>query len=270
MLISFVSCCFFLQKSIDSWTGNRISKMGYGLILLLILYIIWDVNYFIRCLFTVAMGRLFQRKRKISETTTIYGNANACRLPCFGWMFMGVFLSLLTLDRIVHVTGCGYLHSPHEQCPIFTRTGLRPLPLLRINRFVWRRSQEQRWSSAGRLQCALSQDHSDFQPIQNRNEARVVGWEGDLFGTKIHHIVRWIRSRHCHVQAVHHQLQRGGIDQRFSRRWKNPRPTTGIAIVVSILTFIGIFATERNYISICRLNAIEVSSEKLRKEKKSS
>lgn len=47
--------------------------MGFGLILLLILYIIWDVNYFIRCVFTVAMGRLFQRKRKISETTTIYG-----------------------------------------------------------------------------------------------------------------------------------------------------------------------------------------------------
>lgn len=47
--------------------------MGFGLILLLILYIIWDVNYFIRCVFTVALGRLFQRKRKISETTTIYG-----------------------------------------------------------------------------------------------------------------------------------------------------------------------------------------------------
>lgn len=47
--------------------------MGFGLILLLILYIIWDVNYFIRCIFSVALGRLFQRKRKINETTTIYG-----------------------------------------------------------------------------------------------------------------------------------------------------------------------------------------------------
>lgn len=48
--------------------------MGWGLVLLLILYIIWDVNYFIRCVFTVAAGRLFQKKRKISDTTTIYGN----------------------------------------------------------------------------------------------------------------------------------------------------------------------------------------------------
>lgn len=46
---------------------------GLGIIALLILYIVWDVNYFIRCVFTVAMGRLFQRKRKINETTTIYG-----------------------------------------------------------------------------------------------------------------------------------------------------------------------------------------------------
>lgn len=47
--------------------------MGFWLTALLILYVIWDVNYFLRCVFTVAMGRLFQRKRKISETTTIYG-----------------------------------------------------------------------------------------------------------------------------------------------------------------------------------------------------
>lgn len=43
------------------------------LVFLLILYIIWDVNYFIRCVFTVFCGRLFQKKRKLNETTTIYG-----------------------------------------------------------------------------------------------------------------------------------------------------------------------------------------------------
>ncbi|KAH8399788.1 hypothetical protein KR215_002518 [Drosophila sulfurigaster] len=43
------------------------------LVLLLILYTVWDVNYFIRCLFTVLGGRLFQRKRKVTDTTTIYG-----------------------------------------------------------------------------------------------------------------------------------------------------------------------------------------------------
>ncbi|XP_055911823.1 protein THEM6 [Eupeodes corollae] len=43
------------------------------LVLLLVLYIIWDVNYFIRVVFTVVAGRLFQKKRKITDKTTIYG-----------------------------------------------------------------------------------------------------------------------------------------------------------------------------------------------------
>lgn len=40
---------------------------------LLILYILWDVNYFLRCVFTVIFGRLFQKKVKITDTTTITG-----------------------------------------------------------------------------------------------------------------------------------------------------------------------------------------------------
>ncbi|KAH8387006.1 hypothetical protein KR093_004031 [Drosophila rubida] len=43
------------------------------LVLLLILYIVWDVNYFIRCLFTVFGVSLFQGKRKVTDTTTTYG-----------------------------------------------------------------------------------------------------------------------------------------------------------------------------------------------------
>ncbi|KAH8415307.1 hypothetical protein KR222_002741 [Zaprionus bogoriensis] len=43
------------------------------LVVLLVLYIVWDVNYFIRCVFTVLGGRLLQRKRKVTDTTTIYG-----------------------------------------------------------------------------------------------------------------------------------------------------------------------------------------------------
>ncbi|XP_005178985.2 protein THEM6 [Musca domestica] len=46
--------------------------MGF-LLFALILYIIWDVNYFLRCVFTVFAGRLFQSKRKVTDTTTIYG-----------------------------------------------------------------------------------------------------------------------------------------------------------------------------------------------------
>lgn len=38
-----------------------------------IAYIFWDVNYFLRVAFTVLMGRLFQKKCGINDTTTIYG-----------------------------------------------------------------------------------------------------------------------------------------------------------------------------------------------------
>ncbi|XP_030569736.1 protein THEM6-like [Drosophila novamexicana] len=48
----------------------------YGMpvsMLLLILYIFLDVNYFIRCAFTVVTLRLFQGKHSVLDTTTIYG-----------------------------------------------------------------------------------------------------------------------------------------------------------------------------------------------------
>lgn len=44
-----------------------------AIILLLVLYIIWDVNYFLRCVFTVGLSRFLQKKVKITETTTIDG-----------------------------------------------------------------------------------------------------------------------------------------------------------------------------------------------------
>uniref|UniRef100_U5EXY0 Protein THEM6 n=1 Tax=Corethrella appendiculata TaxID=1370023 RepID=U5EXY0_9DIPT len=40
--------------------------------LLLILYIIWDVNYFVRCIFTLGYAHFFQKKIKINEKSTIY------------------------------------------------------------------------------------------------------------------------------------------------------------------------------------------------------
>lgn len=43
------------------------------IIFFLILYIIWDVNYFIRCVFTLVISRLYQKKVKVQETTTIHG-----------------------------------------------------------------------------------------------------------------------------------------------------------------------------------------------------
>lgn len=47
--------------------------MFWVVVFVLFLYAIWDVNYFIRCIFTVVLGRLFQKKKQINEKTTIYG-----------------------------------------------------------------------------------------------------------------------------------------------------------------------------------------------------
>lgn len=38
-----------------------------------ILYMLFDVNYFLRIAFTITWGRLFQKKKKIFEKTSIYG-----------------------------------------------------------------------------------------------------------------------------------------------------------------------------------------------------
>ncbi|XP_019869851.1 protein THEM6 [Aethina tumida] len=40
---------------------------------LLFLYVLFDVNYFIRLLVTIGVGRLFEKKKKIEDTTTVYG-----------------------------------------------------------------------------------------------------------------------------------------------------------------------------------------------------
>jgi len=38
-----------------------------------ILYILFDVNYFLRIISTIVWGRLFEKKKKLFDTTTIYG-----------------------------------------------------------------------------------------------------------------------------------------------------------------------------------------------------
>jgi len=38
-----------------------------------ILYILFDVNYFLRIIFTLGWGRLFEKKKKLFDETTIYG-----------------------------------------------------------------------------------------------------------------------------------------------------------------------------------------------------
>lgn len=44
-----------------------------GVAIIAILYILFDVNYFVRIIGTVLWGRLFQKKKKLFDTTTIYG-----------------------------------------------------------------------------------------------------------------------------------------------------------------------------------------------------
>lgn len=43
------------------------------IVCLLILYSLWDVNYFLRCIFTLGYGTFFQPKAKIMDPTCIYG-----------------------------------------------------------------------------------------------------------------------------------------------------------------------------------------------------
>lgn len=45
---------------------------GLAVVLLLGLYAIWDVNYFIRVVFTVGLARLFGRRRRITDRTSIW------------------------------------------------------------------------------------------------------------------------------------------------------------------------------------------------------
>lgn len=42
-------------------------------VIVALLYICWDVNYFLRVAFTIGIGRLFQKKCGVNDTTTIYG-----------------------------------------------------------------------------------------------------------------------------------------------------------------------------------------------------
>lgn len=44
----------------------------FALVFTFILYVLWDVNYFLRCVFTLGYGMLFQKKIKIMDKTTIY------------------------------------------------------------------------------------------------------------------------------------------------------------------------------------------------------
>lgn len=57
-----------------------VTAMSLSLVaILFILYAIWDVNYFLRCVFTLGYAHFFQKKRKVTEKTSIYGNYSTAR-----------------------------------------------------------------------------------------------------------------------------------------------------------------------------------------------
>lgn len=47
-----------------------------SLIVVLLAYVLWDVNYFLRIIFTVGYALYFEDNVKPDETTTVYGKEN--------------------------------------------------------------------------------------------------------------------------------------------------------------------------------------------------
>lgn len=79
--------------------------------LLLILYVIWDVNYFLRCVFTLGFAHFFQKKRQVNEKSTIYSKKNALENhPCVSnSQFIGICTSNDVDIFLRHMNNARYL-----------------------------------------------------------------------------------------------------------------------------------------------------------------
>lgn len=135
-------------------------ECGLGALLLLVLYIIWDVNYFIRVVFTVGLGRLFQKKRQVLDTTSIYGMLLCSYLAIY--IYIHVVLFYFVIRRPLHHPRCGHLFAAHEQRPVSARTGLCPIPLLLPHRHLRGGEAQRRRRRAGRVQRAVSPNDTDL------------------------------------------------------------------------------------------------------------
>ncbi|XP_055316202.1 protein THEM6-like isoform X2 [Sitodiplosis mosellana] len=195
--------------------------MGFGLILLLILYIIWDFNYFIRCVFTVALGRLFQQKRKINETTTIYGLCTT--------QDVDIFIRHMNNARYVRELDFARFH-------FYALTGLY---------------EGVRKNGGGAVQGASSVRYRKTIPIFNpyKIETKLIWWDEKAIYLEQKFITfdGFVRAIAMSKQNITNcnvvQLMNG-----FQGGEKIPDPPQELQLW---------------------LNAIEVSSEKLRKDKKS-
>lgn len=81
--------------------------------ILFVLYAIWDVNYFLRCVFTLGYGHFFQKKRKVTEKTSIYGEKTYELFFCKWKPYSCIFLGLCTTQDvdifIRHMNNARYL-----------------------------------------------------------------------------------------------------------------------------------------------------------------
>jgi hypothetical protein len=80
---------------------------------LLILYAIWDLNYFLRCVFTLGYAHFFQKKRKVTEKSTIYGKTLIFKFhlitSCDVLMFVGLCTTQDVDIFIRHMNNARYL-----------------------------------------------------------------------------------------------------------------------------------------------------------------
>lgn len=80
--------------------------------ILLILYVIWDVNYFLRCVFTLGFAHFFQKKRQLNEKSTIYSKKiinQPCIPSCQIFNFLGICTSQDVDIFIRHMNNARYL-----------------------------------------------------------------------------------------------------------------------------------------------------------------
>lgn len=230
------------------------------IVCLLILYALWDVNYFLRCIVTLGYGTFFQSKAKILDETCIYGesplpqlNSGDHKLP---------FLS----PRPLHHQRRGHLHPAHEQRAVFAGTGLRPFPLLRPNGTLQWGEEERRGSSARRLQHSLQEDHSHFHALQDRVEGEWLGQEIFLrlnSGFVPFQLIWWDEK------AIYIEQQFVSLGDNFVRAIATSKQSlTKVNVVEMMKKFPG-GETRPECPKELRLwlDSIELSSEKLRKDK---
>jgi hypothetical protein len=70
MTVSWLPQCVPQRTGVNMFLCCSCIAIASGIALL---YALFDVNYFIRIVFTIAFGRLFQKKIKVLDTSRIYG-----------------------------------------------------------------------------------------------------------------------------------------------------------------------------------------------------